>query len=352
MTRGSVPDSAARYDVTVAYKITLIPGDGIGPEVADATVEVLSTLGVPIEWERVELSASIIEQAGTSLPPYVLESVERTGVALKGPVTTPIAGGFKSVNVAIRKQLDLFANVRPVFTLPGLKTRFQDVNIDMVIFRENTEDLYSGLEHEIIKDVVESLKIITRYASMRIANYAFSYSRKNGRKKITAVHKANIMKLSDGLFIRCCREVAANYPDIAYNELIVDNASMQLVMRPETFDVLLLPNLYGDIVSDLAAGLVGGLGVVPGANMGEKCAVFEAVHGSAPDIAGQGVANPTALMSSSILMLRHLGEGDAANRLQKAIMAAFRQGDVLTRDLGGRATTRQFTDAVKRHIEA
>ena len=336
----------------MAYKITLIPGDGIGPEVADATVEVLSALGVPIEWERVELSASIIEQAGTSLPPYVLESVERTGVALKGPVTTPIAGGFKSVNVAIRKQLDLFANVRPVFTLPGLKTRFQDVNIDMVIFRENTEDLYSGLEHEIIKDVVESLKIITRYASMRIANYAFAYSKKNNRKKITAVHKANIMKLSDGLFIRCCREVAANYPEIAYNELIVDNASMQLVMRPETFDVLLLPNLYGDIVSDLAAGLVGGLGVVPGANMGEKCAVFEAVHGSAPDIAGQGVANPTALMSSSILMLRHLGEGEAANRLQKAIMAAFRQGDVLTRDLGGRATTRQFTDAVKRHIEA
>jgi len=336
----------------VAHKITLIPGDGIGPEVADATVEVLSTLGVPIEWERVELSAAIIEKAGVSLPPHVLESVERTGVALKGPVTTPIAGGFKSVNVAIRKQLDLFANVRPVFTLPGLKTRFQDVNIDMVIFRENTEDLYSGLEHEVIKDVVESLKIITRYASMRIANYAFAYSKKNNRRKITAVHKANIMKLSDGLFIRCCREVAANYPEIAYNELIVDNASMQLVMRPETFDVLLLPNLYGDIVSDLAAGLVGGLGVVPGANMGEKCAVFEAVHGSAPDIAGQGVANPTALMSSSILMLRHLGESVAADRLQQAIMAAFRQGDVLTRDLGGTATTRQFTDAVKRHIEA
>ena len=340
------------YDKTVAHKITLIPGDGIGPEVADATVEVLGTLGVPIEWERVELSATIIEKAGVSLPPHVLESVERTGVALKGPVTTPIAGGFKSVNVAIRKQLDLFANVRPVFTLPGLKTRFQDVNIDMVIFRENTEDLYSGLEHEVVKDVVESLKIITRYASMRIANYAFAYSKQNNRKKITAVHKANIMKLSDGLFIRCCREVAANYPEIAYNELIVDNASMQLVMRPETFDVLLLPNLYGDIVSDLAAGLVGGLGVVPGANMGEKCAVFEAVHGSAPDIAGLGVANPTALMSSSILMLRHLGESVAADRLQQAIMSAFRQGDVLTRDLGGTATTRQFTDAVKRHIEA
>jgi isocitrate dehydrogenase (NAD+) len=350
--QGYASGKAPSYDRSVAHKITLIPGDGIGPEVADATVEVLGTLGVPIEWERVELSAAIIEKAGVSLPPHVLESVERTGVALKGPVTTPIAGGFKSVNVAIRKQLDLFANVRPVFTLPGLKTRFQDVNIDMVIFRENTEDLYSGLEHEVIKDVVESLKIITRYASMRIANYAFAYSKKNNRKKITAVHKANIMKLSDGLFIRCCREVAANYPEIAYNELIVDNASMQLVMRPETFDVLLLPNLYGDIVSDLAAGLVGGLGVVPGANMGENCAVFEAVHGSAPDIAGQGVANPTALMSSSILMLRHLGEGEAANRLQHAVMAAFRQGDVLTRDLGGTATTRQFTDAVKRHIEA
>ena len=334
----------------MTHKLTLIPGDGIGPEVADATVEILAALGVPIEWERVELSAAIIEQAGTSLPANVLESVERTRVALKGPVTTPIGGGFKSVNVAIRKQLDLFANVRPVFTLPGIKTRFQDVNIDMVIFRENTEDLYSGLEHEVVKDVVESIKIITRYASMRIANYAFAYARKNGRKKITAVHKANIMKLSDGLFIRCCREVAANYPEIAYNELIVDNASMQLVMRPETFDVLLLPNLYGDIVSDLAAGLVGGLGVVPGANMGETCAVFEAVHGSAPDIAGQGVANPTALLSSAILMLRHLGESESADRLQRAIIATFKEGKVMTRDLGGTATTREYTDAVKRNL--
>ncbi|MGJ5816068.1 isocitrate dehydrogenase (NAD(+)) [Paludibaculum fermentans] len=330
----------------MAYKITLIPGDGIGPEVADATVRVLEATGVAIDWEKVELSASIIEKSGTSLPPHVLESIERTGIALKGPVTTPIAGGFKSVNVAIRKQLDLFANVRPVFTLPGLKTRFQDVNIDMVIFRENTEDLYSGLEHEVVKDVVESLKIITRYASIRIARYAFEYSRKNGRRKITAVHKANIMKLSDGLFIRCCREIATEYPEIAYNELIVDNASMQLVMRPETFDVLLLPNLYGDIVSDLAAGLVGGLGVVPGANMGENHAVFEAVHGSAPDIAGHGVANPTALMSSSILMLRHLGEGAAADRLQKSLAKTFREGSHLTRDLGGSCGTNEFTDAV------
>lgn len=330
----------------MAYRITLIPGDGIGPEVADATVKVLEALKVPIEWDRQDLSAAIIEQAGTSLPQHVLDSLNRTGVGLKGPVTTPIGGGFKSVNVTIRKQLDLFANVRPVFTLPGLKTRFQDVNIDMVIFRENTEDLYSGLEHEVVKDVVESLKIITRHASMRIANYAFQYARKNGRKKVTAVHKANIMKLSDGLFIRCCREVAAEYPEVAYNELIVDNASMQLVMRPETFDILLLPNLYGDIVSDLAAGLVGGLGVVPGANMGEKHAVFEAVHGSAPDIAGQSMANPTALMSSAILMLRHLGEPAAADQLQKAIAATYRDGASLTRDVGGTARTDEFADAV------
>lgn len=334
----------------MAHKITLIPGDGIGPEVADATVRALEATGVAIDWERAELSAAIIEQSGTSLPPHVLESLGRTGVGLKGPVTTPIAGGFKSVNVALRKQLDLFANVRPVFTLPGLKTRFEDVNIDMVIFRENTEDLYSGLEHEVVKDVVESLKIITRYASIRIARYAFAYARKNHRRKVTAVHKANIMKLSDGLFIRCCREVATEYPDISYNELIVDNASMQLVMRPETFDVLLLPNLYGDIVSDLAAGLVGGLGVVPGANMGEKQAVFEAVHGSAPDIAGHGVANPTALMSSAILMLRHLGEGAAADRLQKAIAATYAEGKHLTRDVGGTSGTKDFTDAVIRHL--
>lgn len=335
----------------MAHKVTLIPGDGIGPEVASATVRAVDATGVQIDWEKAELTAEIIEKSGASLPPHVLESLERTGVGLKGPVTTPVAGGFKSVNVALRKTLDLFANVRPVFTLPGLKTRFQDVNIDMVIFRENTEDLYSGLEHEVVKDVVESLKIITRFASMRIANYAFAYARKNGRRKVTAVHKANIMKLSDGLFIRCCREVATGYPDIAYNELIVDNAAMQLVMRPETFDILLLPNLYGDIVSDLAAGLVGGLGVVPGANIGDKCAVFEAVHGSAPDIAGHGVANPTALMSSAILMLRHLGEGAAADRLQRAVMAAYAEGTHLTRDVGGTATTEEFTDAVIRHLD-
>ena len=330
----------------MAYQIALIPGDGIGPEVAEATLRVLAATGVAIEWDRAELNPGIIEKTGKSLPDEVLAVIMRRGVALKGPVTTPIGGGYQSVNVALRRRLDLFANVRPVFTLPGLKTRFQDVAIDMVIFRENTEDLYSGLEHEVVKDVVESLKIITRTASIRIAEYAFSYAKKNNRKKVTAVHKANIMKLSDGLFLRCCRVVAAEHPEIEYNELIVDNASMQLVMRPETFDVLLLPNLYGDIVSDIAAGLVGGLGVVPGANVGGKYAVFEAVHGSAPDIAGKGWANPTALLSSGILMLRHLGEGATADRLQAAVMGVYRDGQCLTRDAGGTAGTKEFTDAV------
>jgi isocitrate dehydrogenase (NAD+) len=335
----------------VAYQITLIPGDGIGPEVAAATVRVLEAAGVPIEWERVELTGEIIEKTGHSLPAYVLDSVHRTRVGLKGPVTTPIGGGYQSVNVALRRQLDLYANVRPVFTLPGLRTRFEDVNIDLVLFRENTEDLYSGLEHEVVKDVVESLKVITRTASARIARKAFEYARLNHRRQIAAIHKANIMKMSDGLFLRCCREVAAEYPDVAYTELIVDNAAMQLVMRPQTFDVLLMPNLYGDIISDLAAGLVGGLGVVPGANIGEEHAVFEAVHGSAPDIAGHGVANPTALMSSAILMLRHLGEGAAAERLQAAIAAVFREGKHLTRDVGGMAGTDEFTGAVIAHLQ-
>jgi Isocitrate/isopropylmalate dehydrogenase len=260
-------------------------------------------------------------------------------------VATPIGGGFPSVNVALRKKLDLFANVRPVRTMPGVKTRYMDVKIDMVIFRENTEDVYSGLEHEIITDVVESLKIITRVASIRIARAAFAYAR-NGRKLVTAVHKANIMKLSDGLFLRCCREVALEHSDIQYKELIVDNAAMQLVMRPETFDILLLPNLYGDIVSDLGAGLVGGLGIVPGANMGEKYAVFEAVHGSAPDIAGKGIANPTALMLSAVMMLKHLGEEAASIRLQTAIEAVYARRENLTGDVGGTSSTSQFTDSV------
>lgn len=327
---------------------TLIPGDGIGPEVAHASVRAVEATGVDITWRRAELNESIILESGKTLPQYLLDSLNETKVGLKGPVTTPVAGGFQSVNVALRKTLDLFANVRPVKTLPGIKSRFQDVAIDMVIFRENTEDLYSGLEHEIVKDVVTSLKVITRTASERIAKYAFDYARKNGRKKIAAIHKANIMKLADGLFLRCCRETSNEFLDIQYKELIVDNASMQLVMRPESFDVLLLPNLYGDIISDLAAGLVGGLGIVPGANMGETHAVFEAVHGSAPDIAGQGKANPTALMLSSVMMLRHLGEESCAERLQAAVESVYRDGKHLTMDVGGAATTQEFTDAVVR----
>jgi len=338
------------YYVVVTHKVTLIPGDGIGPEVAAAVVRILDAAGVAIEWDRVELSTDVILAAGKTLPDPVLASLDRTRVGLKGPVTTPVAGGFSSVNVALRKRLDLFANVRPVRTVPGLKTRYQDVQIDMVIFRENTEDLYSGLEHEVVKDVVESLKIITRHASIRIAEYAFEFARKQDRRQVTAVHKANIMKLSDGLFLRCCREVAERYAGIEYKELIVDNASLQLVMRPETFDVLLLPNLYGDIVSDLAAGLVGGLGIVPGANMGEKHAVFEAVHGSAPDIAGKGVANPTALLQSSILMLRHLGESTIANRVQAAMERTYAEGKALTPDVGGRATTEEFVGTLIGHL--
>ena len=328
------------------HKVTLIPGDGIGPEVSSAARRAVDATGVAIDWEIAELNEKAILKAGTSLPQDVLDSLERTRVGLKGPVTTPIGGGFSSVNVALRKKLDLYANVRPVRSLPGVATRFSDVKIDMVIFRENTEDLYSGLEHEVVKDVVTSLKVITRVASINIAEYAFAYAHRLGRKKVTAIHKANIMKLADGLFLRCCREVASKYPHIAYTELIVDNASMQLVMRPETFDVLLLPNLYGDIVSDLAAGLVGGLGIVPGANMGETHAVFEAVHGSAPDIAGKGIANPTAMMLSAVMMLIHLAEIGAARKLEAAIEKVYAEGKHLTGDVGGKAGTAEFTDSV------
>ena len=329
----------------------MIPGDGIGPEVAQAAVRAIGATGVDIVWRRAELNEAIILEAGKTLPKYLLDSLNETKVGLKGPVTTPVAGGFQSVNVQLRKTLDLFANVRPVKTLPGLKTRFQDVAIDMVLFRENTEDLYSGLEHEVVKDVVTSLKVITRTASERIANYAFNYAKLNGRKQITAIHKANIMKLADGLFLRCCRETAEKNPEIQYRELIVDNASMQLVVRPESFDLLLLPNLYGDILSDLAAGLVGGLGIVPGANMGETHAVFEAVHGSAPDIAGQGKANPTAMMLSSVMLLTHLGENSAAHRLQTAVESVYAEGRYLTGDVGGSSSTIEFTDAVVRNLK-
>jgi isocitrate dehydrogenase (NAD+) len=335
----------------VPHCVTLLPGDGIGPEVAEAAVRAVNATGAPLAWERVELSSEVIERSGQSVPDTVLESLRRTRVGLKGPVTTPVAGGFKSVNVSLRKTLDLYANVRPVRSLPGIQNRFSDVNIDLVIFRENTEDLYSGLEHEVVPDVVTSLKVITRIASTRIAHHAFEYARKSGRKKVTAVHKANIMKLADGLFLRCCREVAAGYPEVEYKEMIVDNAAMQLVMRPEHFDILLLPNLYGDIVSDLAAGLVGGLGLVPGANLGENHAVFEAVHGSAPDIAGKGIANPTALMQSAVMMLDHLGEREAAVRLRGAIGKVYSEGKRLTPDCGGNAGTDAFTAAVIQAME-
>jgi isocitrate dehydrogenase (NAD+) len=330
----------------VSHKVTLIPGDGIGPEVSDSARRAVDATGVKIDWEIAELNSDLILKTGQSLPQSVVDSIERTGVALKGPVTTPIGGGYTSVNVGLRKRLDLYANVRPVHSLPGVASRYADINIDMVIFRENTEDLYSGLEQEVVKDVVTGLKVITRMASMRIGEYAFKFTEQTNRKKVTAIHKANIMKLADGLFLRCCREVSARYPEIQYSEMIVDNASMQLVMRPEQFDVLLLPNLYGDIVSDLAAGLVGGLGMVPGANMGEKCAVFEAVHGSAPDIAGRGVANPTAMILSGVLMLQHMKELEAAKRLQTAVEQVYAGKTNVTADVGGTASTTQFTDSV------
>jgi len=330
----------------MAHRITLIPGDGIGPEVAEATARAVEAAGVDVAWERVDAGTNALAKSGEMLPKAVFESLARTHVGLKGPTATPIGGGHRSINVALRKKLDLYTNFRPVRMLAGLKTRFQGVPIDMVIFRENTEDLYSGLEHEVVKDVVESLKVITRTASIRIARATFQYARRESRKKVSAVHKANIMKLSDGLFLKCCREVAEDFKEIQYEELIVDNACMQLVMRPETFDLLLLPNLYGDIVSDLAAGLVGGLGIVPGANLGERDAIFEAVHGTAPDIAGQGKANPTALMQSAALMLAHIGERDAAYRLQNAIERVYAEGRCLTVDVGGTASTTEFTAAV------
>lgn len=330
----------------MSHHITLIPGDGIGPEVADATVRAVEAAGVSVDWERVDAGLTALEKKGSVLPDDVFESLNRSRVGLKGPTTTPVGGGHTSINVGLRKKLNLYCNFRPIYMLPGLKTRFSDLPVDMVIFRENTEDLYSGLEHEVVPDVVESLKVITRTASERIARATFEFARRENRAKVTAIHKANIMKMSDGLFLRCCRQVAADYPEIQYNELIVDNACMQLVTRPETFDLLVLPNLYGDIVSDLAAGLVGGLGIVPGANLGETHAVFEAVHGSAPDIAGRGLANPTALMQSAALMLGHIGEREASKRLRKAIEKTYSEGHHLTADVGGSAGTQQFTDTI------
>ena len=331
------------------HKITLIPGDGIGPEIVAATVRIIEASGVDIEWETHILGAQAQEKYGTTIPEATIESIKRNKVALKGPQMTPIGKGFTSVNVGLRKALDLYANVRPVKALPNVECRYPE--LDLVVMRENTEDLYSGLEHIVVPGVVESLKIITEKASTRIARYSFEYAKSNGRKKLTAVHKANIMKLSDGLFLECFYNVAKDYPDIEADDKIIDNCCMQLVMRPEQFDVLVLENLYGDIVSDLCAGLIGGLGLAPGANIGELGAVFEAVHGSAPDIAGQGIANPTAVLMSGIMMLRHLGEQDAADRIQTAMLAVFAEGKALTKDLGGTAKTNEFARAIVEKLE-
>jgi len=329
--------------------ITLIPGDGIGPEVTRAVVRILAATGFTPEWESFSAGADAVKEHGTTLPQALLDSVTRNKVALKGPITTPIGKGFTSVNVGLRKALDLYANLRPVWNLPSVPSRFSGV--DLVIVRENTEDLYAGLEHVVVPGVVESLKIITARASERIAEFAFQYARRHGRKKVTAVHKANIMKLGDGLFLETCRSVAGRYPDVAFDDRIVDAACMHLVMHPERLDVLLLPNLYGDIVSDLCAGLVGGLGVVPAANLGEGgVGVFEAVHGTAPDIAGRDIANPTALLLSAVLMLQHLNEDDKAARIQGALRTVLGSGHV-TPDLGGRATTTSFADAICRAVE-
>jgi isocitrate dehydrogenase (NAD+) len=334
----------------MTHTITLIPGDGIGPEVTEAVVRILKSSGVSIDWESHVAGVLAFERTGEALPLELVDAIRRNKVALKGPVTTPIGQGFTSVNVGLRKALDLYSNLRPVSNLPGVDARFQD--IDLVIVRENTEDLYAGLEHEVVPGVVESLKIITEKASTRIARFAFAHARRHGRRKVTAIHKANIMKLSDGLFLDSVRRVAREYTDIAYDERIVDAACMHLVMNPKQFDVLVLPNLYGDIVSDLCAGLVGGLGVVGAANLGTDIGVFEAVHGSAPDIAGQQVANPTALLLSAVLMLRHIDEGATADRVMTALGRVLTARVVRTRDLGGTASTMEFAEAVCRAIEA
>ncbi len=329
----------------MAHRVTLIPGDGIGPELAEATRRVLDASGVAVEWEVVDAGEACIADYGTPLPEHVLESIKRNKVAIKGPITTPVGKGFRSVNVTLRQALGLYANLRPARSIKGLETRYQDV--DLVIVRENTEDLYAGIEHMVGPDAAESIKIITRAASERIARFAFDYAVANGRKKVTAVHKANIMKLSDGLFLEACGTVAADYQGrVDFEDRIVDNMCMQLVQKPEQYDVLVLPNLYGDIVSDLAAGLVGGLGVAPGANIGTEAAVFEAVHGSAPKYAGQNKANPTALMLSGVLMLRHLGHVDVAERVETAVRDVIAEGRTITYDLGGTAGTSEFADAI------
>ena len=333
----------------MSYRVTLIPGDGIGPELSEATVGVLEATGIGFEWDVQSAGEATIASEGTPLPERVIESIRANGIAIKGPITTPVGSGFRSVNVGLRLALELYANVRPARSMKGVQTRYD--NVDLIIVRENTEDLYAGVEHRVGPDAAESIKIITRAASQRIARYAFEYAVRNGRRKVTAVHKANIMKLSDGLFLESCQQVAAEYEGrVAFEDRIIDNMCMQLVQKPDLYDVLVLPNLYGDIVSDLAAGLVGGLGVAPGANIGENAAVFEPVHGSAPKDAGQNKANPTALMLSGALMLRHLGETEAADRVEQAVRAVIAEGRTVTYDLGGSAGTREFGEAVAARV--
>jgi len=331
------------------HKITLISGDGIGPEVTKPALAIIKAAGVKIDWETHLAGAEALKKHGSTIPRSLMESFERNRVALKGPVTTPVGEGFTSVNVALRQTFNLYANLRPIKNLPGVKARYQ--GIDLIVVRENTEGLYSGIEHEVIPGVVESLKIMTEKACTKISKFAFDFARRNGRKKVAAVHKANIMKMSDGLFLDCARKVAAGYKTIGFSDVIVDNACLQLVINPWQFDVLLMENLYGDILSDLAAGLVGGLGVVPGANLGDTHALFEAVHGSAPDIKGKNIANPSAMIQAAIMMLRHLSEKAAANRISLALERVLMRGEVLTPDLGGTATTKKFADAIIREIE-
>jgi isocitrate dehydrogenase (NAD+) len=328
----------------MAHNITLIPGDGIGPEISAAVVRIIEAAGAKINWETHYAGAQALAKFGETLPQDLLDSIKRNKVALKGPITTPVGKGFTSVNVGLRKALDLYSNLRPVRALPNVECRYPELNL--VVVRENTEDLYAGIEHVVVPGVVESIKVITEKASTRVAKFAFEFAAREGRQKVTAVHKANIMKLSDGLFLECFYNVAKDFPDIEADDKIVDNACMQLVMRPEQFDVMLLENLYGDIISDLCAGLIGGLGLAPGANIGEQGAVFEAVHGSAPDIAGQGLANPTALLMSGILMLKHIGEREAGERIETAMLKVYADGKTRTRDVGGAAKTAAFADAI------
>ncbi len=328
----------------MAHNITLIPGDGIGPEVTAATVKVIENSGVQINWETVRAGAEVIEEFKSPLPDYVLESIKKNKIALKGPITTPVGMGFKSVNVTLRQELNLYANIRPIKTFEGVPSRFKDV--DLIVVRENSEDLYAGIEHMITEDIAESIKIISKKASDRIVEFAFKLAKEQNRSEVLAIHKANIMKLSDGLFLKCARNIATMHKDIAFGDVIVDAMSMKLVMNPEKYDVLVMPNLYGDILSDMAAGLIGGLGLVPGANIGEEGAVFEPAHGSAPDIAGKNIANPTACILSGVMMLRYIGENDAAGKIEKAVEAVLKEGKHLTCDLGGTTGTAEFADVI------